>query len=272
MPTNRLSHRRADDDVHSDDRPVGSVLSRREVVATLGTAGLGLLFGCSSTSTSSTSTTSTSAPAGSAADASVAGCLVRPEQTEGPFFVDGTLERSDIRVDPLGGTSTGVPLSIALQTASVNQGRLHPLTDARIDMWHCNAQGHYSDPHDQSVPLSQSRFLRGYQTTDGDGLARFTTVYPGWYHGRTVHIHIKVRWLAGGNHREFTSQLYFPDSLSQTVFADAAYARAGKRDRLNQQDGIFTDGGDQLMLALAPQGAGYTARFGIAMIERADQR
>lgn len=252
---------------HGDDQRIGRVLSRRDVVSAFGTAGLGLLFGCSSTSTSSTA--STTAAAGSSAgvsDEDVAGCVVRPQQTEGPFFVDGTLERSDIRVDPLGVTAPGIPLAIDLHTASLLKGSLRPLTNARVDLWHCDAQGRYSDPHDTSVPVPQSRFLRGYQTTDGHGITRFTTIYPGWYHGRTVHIHVKIRWQDGGNHHEFTSQFYFNDAQSATIFTDPAYTRAGQRDRLNQQDGIYTEGGDQLLLTLQPKGTGFATRFGMTMM------
>ncbi len=273
-PTRRLADASADD--HEDDRPIGRVVSRRELVATVGAVGLGMLFGCSTATPPAASASPSPSPSPSTARAGNAGdfaaCLVRPQQTEGPFFVDGTLERSDIRLDPLGGTTPGVPLTIALQTVQLGHGATsQPLEDARIDMWHSDAEGRYSNPRDDSVPVPQRRFLRGFQRTDATGLARFTTIYPGWYHGRTVHIHIKVRWAEQGVHRTFTSQLYFPDALSDRIYAEPPYAHRGTRDRLNAQDGIFSAGGDQLMLNLAEEGSGFRTRFGIAMLDAIGQ-
>jgi len=88
---------------------------------------------------------------------------------------------------------------------------------------------------------------------------------------RQVHIHIKVRWAEQGVHRTFTSQLYFPDALSDRIYAEPPYAHRGTRDRLNAQDGIFSAGGDQLMLNLAEEGSGFRTRFGIAMLDAIGQ-
>ena len=105
-------------------------------------------------------------------------------------------------------------------------------------------------------------FLRGYQLTDTSGIAHFTTIYPGWYRGRTVHIHFKIR---AHNNYDFTSQLFFDDALSDRVFAQAPYKIKGEREIRNQNDGIFRQSGDTLILKVASAGTGYSATFDIGL-------
>ncbi len=244
----------------SDDQQVGQLLSRRETMAALGTLGMGLLFGCAAAEDSA------SAPP-AAGDGALAGCLVRPQQTEGPFFVDGTPERSDLAIDRRGQPDLGVPLALDLQLAVLGQGRAHALSGARIDLWQCDAQGRYSDTRGPGQPPPTPHFLRGYQLSDAAGQVRFATIFPGWYPGRTVHIHVKVRWGDAAMHREFTSQFYFDDAFTDTVQADLAYARHGRRETLNAMDGIYTRGGDQLTLRPVLAATGYRASFGIGLLE-----
>lgn len=206
--------------VIDDDAPVGQLLSRRRAVALLGgVAGAAWLSGGTL----------------SAADRT---CVVRPQQTEGPFFVDDErLKRADIRSDPgTGRRSAGKAVNVALLVSRLNGGNCEPLPGAQVDLWQCDALGVYSD--------AQEKFLRGYQITDARGAVRFLTVYPGWYPGRTVHIHFKIR---AKNH-EFTSQLYFDDDLTDLVHAEAPYSARGRRRTRNANDGIYRRGGDQLQL------------------------
>jgi protocatechuate 3,4-dioxygenase beta subunit len=183
--------------VHSDDALVGRVLSRREAVGLLGLAGAALL-------TRTAFAQSRPAPA----------CVVRPEQTEGPFFVDERLERGDIRSDPATGERRpGAPLELAFQVSRMAASGCAPLAGAVVDVWHCDARGAYSDVGGSGAT---QRFLRGYQSTDARGLARFTTIYPGWYEGRAVHVHFKIRTAQG---QQFTSQIYFDEAASDRVFA-----------------------------------------------------
>ena len=114
---------------------------------------------------------------------------------------------------------------------------------------------------------SGQKFLRGWQTTDASGIARFTTIYPCWYRGRTVHVHFKVRAPVAGKTEayEFTSQLFFDESLSDRVHAQPAYAQKGTRDTTNARDGIFREAGDTLLLALSPSGDGYAGRFDLGL-------
>ncbi len=191
-------------------------------------------------------------------------CAATPAQTEGPYFVDTRLERSDIRVDPADGSRRpGVPLALALR---IVDGGCIPLAGALVDLWHCDADGAYSDVTDPHFSTRGRRFLRGYQTTGADGVARFTTIYPGWYPGRAVHIHFKVRATdASGRPLEFTSQLYFDDALSDRVYARAPYARRGPGRLRNEDDGIYRRGGGRLLLAPVETAEGYAAQFEVVL-------
>jgi len=234
-----------------DDRSAGSVLTRREALALLGAAGI----------------TALGAGRGGAQPAGTPACVARPALTEGPYFVDEKLHRSDIRSDPADGrVRPGVPLRLALRVSRLTRGVCAPLPGATVDLWHCDALGVYSDVQDPGGATLGQKFLRGYQTTDGDGLVRFTTIYPGAYRGRAVHIHFKVRSAAGGGRgHDFTSQLFFDDALSDQVFAQPPYAGRGEQRLRNARDGIFRKAGAQLTLAVAPAAPGYAATFELAL-------
>ena len=238
-----------------EDSPVGRLLSRRQVITLLGATGALWLMGGGLFSRESF------------AGIPVPACVVRPEQTEGPYFVDERLNRSDIRSDPSTGQARpGAPLALTLQIFQLGSGDCQPLAGAQVDLWHCDASGVYSDVQDAGFNTVGQKFLRGYQITDARGEARFVTIYPGWYAGRTVHIHMKVRTAhAAERHFEFTSQMYFDDGLTDRVYADQPYASKGRRNARNQDDRIFRRGGDQLMLAPTATANGYAASFGIGL-------
>ena len=110
------------------------------------------------------------------------------------------------------------------------------------------------------------KFLRGWQKTGTDGAAKFTTIYPGWYRGRTVHIHFKIRTTTPANESyEFTSQLFFDDALSDQVYALQPYASKGQRDTKNSNDSIYSNGGNQMTLAPTGDTSGFAATFNIAL-------
>jgi protocatechuate 3,4-dioxygenase beta subunit len=258
-----------------DDRPIGRVLTRREVLALFGAAaGASVLAACSpgsllggsanpSAASPSASASAATAAAAASASAAVPSCVVRPALTEGPYFVDEMLQRSDITSDPGDGSvRPGVPLTLTFMVSHVQGSSCTPLVGALVDVWHCDATGVYSD-----VAGSQgTKFLRGYQLTDANGAARFATIYPGWYQGRAVHIHFKIRTAPQADSaHEFTSQLFFDDALSDAVFANQAYSARGQRTTRNANDGIFGASGGQLTLAPTPSGDGYAATFDIGV-------
>jgi protocatechuate 3,4-dioxygenase beta subunit len=195
-------------------------------------------------------------------------CLVRPEQTEGPYFVDERLNRSDIRADPSDGSvREGVPLTFRIAVGRIDGAACTALAGVVVDIWHCDAAGIYSDVQDNSFNAVGRKFLRGYQVTDANGVATFVTIYPGWYPGRTVHIHFKIRTDPDSSAGfEFTSQLYFDDTLSDAVFAQQPYAAEGTRTTRNANDGIYGSGGDELLLDATADGqGGYVASFAIGL-------
>ena len=273
----------------NDDRQVGRILSRREVLALVGAAGAAVLAGCGPASDAAQPTSAatpvqsataapvaqaaTAAPSATAApvaqaataapSATLPACVVSPELTEGPYFVDAGLNRADIRSDPNSGElRPGVPLALTLRVAQVSADACAPLAGALVDIWQCDALGVYSDVGEASGQL----FLRGQQVTDASGAASFITIYPGWYPGRTVHIHFKVRAAAGASQTyEFASQLFFDEALSDTVFTLAPYVGRGQSTTRNAADNTYAASGGQLLLALALAVEGYSANFDIGL-------
>ncbi|MDE3041972.1 MAG: intradiol ring-cleavage dioxygenase [Nitrospirota bacterium] len=233
----------------------GYLLSRREVITLLGTTGALWMMGGNLILRRSVAAMPSPV------------CIVRPEQTEGPYFVDERLHRSDIRSDPTDGrVRPGTPLALTLAISRLGAGDCQALPGAQVDIWHCDALGVYSDVQDPGFNTIGQKFFRGYQITDARGEAKFLTIYPGWYEGRTVHIHVKVRTAPqAGQNFEFTSQMYFDDGLTDRVHTDPPYAAKGRRTARNQDDRIFRRGGDQLMLAPTPEADGYAATFAIGL-------
>jgi protocatechuate 3,4-dioxygenase beta subunit len=230
-------------------------MTRREALALLGAGGAALLAGRASRSGAAALT----------GDAPRV-CVVTPEQTEGPYFVEARLNRSDIRSDPLDGERReGVPLALALRVLTVERVSCLPLAGAMVDLWQCDAAGIYSDVRDPRFSTVGKRFLRGYQLTDADGRARFTTIYPGWYPGRTVHIHFKVRVKGETRGYGFTSQFYFDDALTDRVHAQAPYAARGNGRTRNAQDGIYRRGGRALTLNVSETPEGLAGSFDIGL-------
>lgn len=181
-------------------------------------------------------------------------CPVTPRQTEGPFYFDPRLVRQDIREG-----RPGAPLRLRLQVVAAAD--CAPSARARVDVWHCDAAGTYSGYEGERS--AGETFLRGTQFADAAGVAEFHTLYPGWYEGRAPHIHLKA-WLADG--RELTSQLYFPEALSDQVYGGTPYAGRGSRRLRNEEDGIFRRlEGRAPIATMAQRGEGYEGALVIAV-------
>jgi protocatechuate 3,4-dioxygenase beta subunit len=176
-------------------------------------------------------------------------CVLTPELTAGPFVLDGDKVRRDIREGRPG-------TRLELATTVVDVSTCKPIRGAAVDVWHCDAGGAYSGFAQEGT--EGESFMRGVQRTDRTGVARFTTVYPGWYSGRTVHIHVQVS--AGGD-VVHTGQLFFPDRLTDAVYRRTPYRRRPNRDTRNATDSIFRNGGSRSLLQLARSGSGYAARI-----------
>jgi protocatechuate 3,4-dioxygenase beta subunit len=266
-------------DPDDDDRLIGRVLSRREVLALMGAASVSLVAaacapGSSASGTarsaSASAAASSGATAGALASASAAAaastlpsCVVVPALTEGPYYVNENLDRSDIRIDTSNdSTVAGTVLRLDWVVSQVDGSACIPLEGVLVDVWHCDATGVYSD-----VGSAQGHdFLRGYQHTDAAGKATITTIYPGWYQGRAVHIHFKIRTdAAASSGLEFTSQLFFEDSLNDQVFSQGVYASKGSPDVKNASDGIFQQSQGMTLLSPVKDGDGYRATFEIAV-------
>ena len=193
-------------------------------------------------------------------------CVLTPQQTEGPYFVNERLERADIRSDPSDGTlRSGLPLALSMRIATLSRGRCEPATGAIVDVWHCDAAGVYSDVDDANLRTKGSAFLRGYQVTDAHGQVRFATIYPGAYRGRAGHIHFKVRTNSGARAAEFTSQLYFDDGLTDRVHERPPYGGPGSRRTRNGDDALFRAGGPSLILDARRDGDGYAAAYDVGL-------
>lgn len=198
-----------------------------------------------------------------------------PQQIEGPYFVEDMPNRSDIRSDTSNGSvEQGIPLRLVIHVYGVNDGSCVPLKGAKLDIWHANSQGIYSGVKDMGT--AENNFLRGYQVTDNNGTVEFTTIYPGWYEGRAIHIHDKVRIFNGQEKElEWTAQLYFNNSINEQVHEQTPYNSHGPVKTTNEQDMIYTgasaDGliqknsGEQLMVNLTKQGASYLGTFNVVL-------
>jgi protocatechuate 3,4-dioxygenase beta subunit len=195
------------------------------------------------------------------------GPTLTPAVTEGPYYMAGAPARADIR-EGLPGVAVELRFHVFDEVGA-------PLPGARVDVWHCDAQGRYSgfgDAPGREPPaaLKAARFLRGVQPVDDGGVATFRTVYPGWYEGRTTHIHYKV-WLDG--RALLTSQVFLPDALNEFLYLQAAdYRRTRTRDTLNSNDGIARQGGEATFAAVAQGEDRFRVDFDVVVDRKARPR
>jgi len=181
-------------------------------------------------------------------------CVLAPEQTEGPYYIENEKIRRNITDG-----KRGVPL--ALRATVVDASTCKPIKGAAVDIWHCDAGGVYSG---FGQGAASQTFLRGMQRTNLNGLALLKTIYPGWYPGRTVHIHVKVH--VGGN-VVHTGQLYFPDTLTDKVYRRSPYKSRPGRTTRNTADSVFVNGGKNSMVSVRSDGSGgYVASITMGVV------
>lgn len=165
-------------------------------------------------------------------------CTLFPQADDGPYYFDPKLVRSDVTE-----ARPGLPLQVALKV--VERGPCIPIANARVDIWHADAGGIYSGYPGQgdarNISTEGAKYLRGTQFTDADGTVMFYTIYPGWYPGRTPHIHLKVFL---DQKTVLTGQMYFPDALSERIYREQQpYATRPVADTTNGTDGLFKGAG-----------------------------
>ena len=213
-----------------------SLLDRREALALLGRAAVLVVAGCGSV------------PEGPA-------CVLARELTAGPYWRDEPLHRSDLRWDTSGtevDPRPGVLLQLAIRVHTSSDDWCHPVRGARVDLWHCDAAGVYSDVPERGT--GGQDFLRGYQITDEAGQVTFSTIFPGWYAGRAVHIHGRVRLFDpfGVPTTDVSTQLFFDEAVTNAVLATAPYAERGPPATPNANDPIY-GGHAELLVPLEGQ-------------------
>ncbi len=230
---------------------LGMLLNRRRTLALLGGAGALAVTGRLSE-----------------IDADAATCVnLAGAQTEGPYWVEENLNRSDIRTDPTDGTlRPGVLFNLKINLVNQSGTTCVPLAGAKVDIWHCDAGGIYSD--EAANNSLGKKFLRGYQVSDDNGSVNFITVYPGWYSGRTVHIHVRIRTYQGTTLLgELVAQIFFDDALTDTIFTAAPYNTRPNRNTRNANDMVLTGtrNGAIVYAEVTPITGGYsgTATIGV---------
>jgi len=153
-------------------------------------------------------------------------------------------------------------VTLTISVVNTNSG-CSPVTGANVEIWQCDAEGHYSQYSQPGYNGQSETFLRGIQTTDNNGRVTFTTIYPGWYMGRATHIHAEVT--VNGRSVKVT-QIAFPESITATVYTTGVYAPKGQNPTSNSSDNIFADSlASELATVSGDATNGYTATFTIGI-------
>lgn len=241
------------------------LLSRRSAIKLLGGAGLAVIAACATGSVvTTTAAAAGSSTAGGATGTTLGGttittfggagsCVLIPEETAGPYPLDLSGDEVFVRSDITEGHA-GVPLTLTLSLVNASAD-CAPISGARVDLWHCDADGVYSGYND----ATGETFCRGIQVSDGNGQVTFQTIYPGWYQGRITHMHFQV-FLDNG--LAATSQIAFPPEITDAVYAVEPYSAKGPNTSVPTfaDDNIFSDGTQyQMAVVSGDAGSGYSA-------------
>lgn len=222
------------------------------------------IIGSCSKGDSSLTETTTSGTAGTGSSGAATGCNVAPTETEGPFPTK--TPSSYVRSDITNGR-TGYALSINLTIGNSNNS-CAALAGAIVDIWHCDAEGNYSEYGGsgmQSTNYQSLHFLRGRQTTDVNGLVTFTSIFPGWYSGRATHIHVHV-YNASGTSLKVT-QIAFPEVTGSAVLLVSGYAKGMTGYTYNAKDNVFSDdtAGIEIATVTGSTAAGFALTMNISV-------
>ena len=203
-----------------------------------GLSAMAVLAACTKDTVAATAASTTST--GSTNGSSASDCTTTPTETVGPFPTKqpASWVRGDIRSD-----RTGIVLNAEITIKNKNAS-CAALSGALVDIWHCDKDGNYSEYGGtgmQSTNFQAVSFLRGRQTTDANGLVKYTSIYPGWYSGRATHIHVHVYNASGKS--LLVTQIAFPEDISKTVHTIATqFYTKGVQDTTNARDNVFSDG------------------------------
>jgi protocatechuate 3,4-dioxygenase beta subunit len=217
-------------------------LSRRALIGAAAAAGLSAAFGARALTALGADTEN------------VATCLLAPEVTEGPYWIDNKLTRRDVREG-----KPGTPL--LLELSIVNAKTCKPIRNADVEIWHADAAGEYSGFDGGSGAQTRTRYLRGHQRSNALGRASFLTVFPGWYPGRTPHVHLKAH--IGQDRVVHTGQVFFNEAIAAQVYRHGVYAGRGQPDTPHSRDMIYAQaGGSRAVARLSKRAAGgYVGRI-----------
>jgi protocatechuate 3,4-dioxygenase beta subunit len=250
-------------------------VTRRKALELLGLSGAVLASRCGGSPTSasatssgsSTGSSSTSSVSGSAntstGTSTVSGCVTSPEETAGPYpdRLGMINNAAFLRRDITEGKS-GLPMMLTMTIVSTRNS-CAPISNAQVEIWQCDASGNYSEYAQPSYNGTGQTFLRGLQTTDGNGQVTFKTIYPGWYAGRATHIHVQV-FMNGMVVK--TTQIAFPEAISSSVYRTGVYASHGQNATSNASDNVFADGvSDELATLSGDTASGYSASLTIGV-------
>lgn len=182
-------------------------------------------------------------------------CTITDTETDGPYPLYNS-RGSSINRAAIADGKEGIPLSMVITIKNVNDN-CAILSNARVDIWHCDKDGYYSGYSNSGYLGTQNNtslvFCRGLQYTDANGEAKFTTIYPGWYQGRVTHIHVQVYV---DNVLKLTSQIAFPEEINTEVYKTALYSAHGQNSTRNTSDSIIKDSLDNELAAVTANSSG----------------
>lgn len=248
------------------------IVNRRTAIGLVGAGLTAVVAACGGASTGTTVPPATGGNDGSAGT---------PQESAGPYPSDGSNDngagaRADILHDPrvfrrdiradLDGSNRqdGEPLSLEI---AVVDAAGKPLTGAAVYVWHCNKDGAFSG---YRIPLSardysRNSFLRGVQTTDKEGVARFDTIVPGRYPGRALHVNVAVWEDRTLTRKIITTQAASNDDITRQIYYDIGYSDPPAGRVPNDRDPDFSDGMDHQMLTWSTSGDTITAFFNVVV-------